>query len=243
MPPQDNNKISHAVSLMQGNINKAIRDHRHDGNEAQEVDPNDLFGNPIKLKKNLEMGDEQNIIFNTGTGTKIGTATGQKLAFFNATPVNQAGDTEDIKDILVALGFLVDSGATPLNLDGGNFITTGTTSLGNTTVDSLAIDDGGNFNVGTTNGTKIASTTSQKIGFWGVTPVNQPDALTAQDTSITHTSPSTPDFAIQDLTQTTPFGFVTQDEGNTVLQVILNLQVRLAEVEARLEETGLVASN
>lgn len=67
--------------------------------------------------------------------------------------------------------------------------------------------------------------------------------LTAQDTSITHTSPGTPDFAIQDLTSTTPFGFVTKDEGNTVLQVILNLQVRLAEVEARLEEMGLVSSN
>ena len=67
--------------------------------------------------------------------------------------------------------------------------------------------------------------------------------LTTQDTSITHTSPSTPDFAIQDLTQTTPFGFVTQDEGNTVLQVILNLQVRVLELENRLEELGLVVSN
>lgn len=67
--------------------------------------------------------------------------------------------------------------------------------------------------------------------------------LTTQDTSITHTAPSTPDFAIQDLTQTTPFGFVTQDEGNTVLQVILNLQVRVLELENRLEELGLVVSN
>lgn len=68
-------------------------------------------------------------------------------------------------------------------------------------------------------------------------------ALSTQDTSITHTAPSTPDFAIQDLTQTTPFGFVTQDEGNTVLQVILNLQVRLLEVEAILEEHGIASPN
>lgn len=68
-------------------------------------------------------------------------------------------------------------------------------------------------------------------------------ALTTQDTTITHTAPGTPDYAIQDLTQTSPFGFVTADEGNTVLKVIANLQTRLAEVEARLEALGVVAAN
>lgn len=68
-------------------------------------------------------------------------------------------------------------------------------------------------------------------------------ALTAQSTAITHTAPGTPDYAIQDLTQTTPYGFVTKDEGNTVLAVIANLQTRLAEVEARLEALGLIAAN
>ena len=68
-------------------------------------------------------------------------------------------------------------------------------------------------------------------------------ALTAQDTTITHTAPGTADYAIQALTSTTPFGFVTADEGNTVLKVIANLQTRLAEVEARLEAVGLVIAN
>ena len=68
-------------------------------------------------------------------------------------------------------------------------------------------------------------------------------ALTAQLTTITHTAPSSDDFAIQALTQTTPFGFVTADEGNTVLKVIANLQTRLAEVEARLETKGIVTPN
>ena len=108
---------------------------------------------------------------------------------------------------------------------------------------TLELIDGHNIQFGTTTGTKIGTSTSQLFAFYNTTPVNQPNALTAQDTSITHTAPGTPDFAIQDLTQTTPFGFATKDEGNTVLQVILNLQVRLAEVEARLEELGLVASN
>jgi hypothetical protein len=80
-------------------------------------------------------------------------------------------------------------------------------------------------------------------GFYGVTPVVQGAALTTQLTSITSTAPSTPDYAIQDLTQTTPFGFVTKDEGNSVLSVIANLQARLAQVESRLETVGLIAAN
>lgn len=37
----------------------------------------------------LTFADSKNIIFNTGTGTKLGTATTQKLAFWNATPIVQ----------------------------------------------------------------------------------------------------------------------------------------------------------
>ena len=37
----------------------------------------------------ITLGDAVDIVFNTTTGTKIGTATTQKLAFFNATPVVQ----------------------------------------------------------------------------------------------------------------------------------------------------------
>ena len=68
----------------------------------------------------------------------------------------------------------------------------------------------------------------------------QPDILTTQLTSITHTAPGTPDYAIQDLTQTTPFGFVTKDEGNTVLKVIANLQTRISELEGQLKSVGVL---
>jgi hypothetical protein len=68
-------------------------------------------------------------------------------------------------------------------------------------------------------------------------------ALTTQLTSLTHTAPGTPDYAIQDLVDTGGFGFVTKDEGNTVLSVILNLQARLAQVETALEAHGLVIAN
>ncbi len=72
------------------------------------------------------------------------------------------------------------------------------------------------------------------LAFYGGTPVPIGAALTTQLTSITHTSPGTPDYALQDLVQNTGFGFVTKDEGNTLLAVVLNMQVRMAEFEARL---------
>lgn len=92
-------------------------------------------------------------------------------------------------------------------------------------------------------GMNIGIATTDKVGFYGVTPVVQGAALTAQLTTITHTAAGTPDYAIQNLTTTTPYGFVTADEGNTVLAVIANLQARLAQVEARLETIGMIASN
>ena len=64
--------------------------------------------------------------------------------------------------------------------------------------------------------------------------------LTAQLTTLTHTAPGTPDYAIQALTSTTPFGFVTADEGNSVLKVIANLQTRLTELETALQNVGLL---
>lgn len=107
----------------------------------------------------------------------------------------------------------------------------------------LRLLEGRNIIVGGTTGSKIATATTQRLGFWNQSPTTQPTALTAQVTSITHTAPGTPDYAIQDLTQTTPFGFVTKDEGNTVLKVVLNLQTRVQELETKLESTGLIASN
>lgn len=43
----------------------------------------------------MTIADAKNIILNTTTGTIIGTATGQKVAFHNATPVVQAAHIAD----------------------------------------------------------------------------------------------------------------------------------------------------
>ena len=67
-------------------------------------------------------------------------------------------------------------------------------------------------------------------------------ALTTQLTTITHTAPGTPDYALQNLANP-GFGFATADEGNTLLSVVANLQARVAQIEARLEDKALIAPN
>ena len=138
------------------------------------------------LEGNITISDGINVILDTTTGTKIGTATTQKIGFLNATPVAQQANTTDIKDVLVNFGFLANGGATPLNLDGGA-ISSGTITLADAT----------NIVVDTTTGTKIGTATTQKLGFFNATPVVQPantsdikDALT--DLGLLATGGATP---------------------------------------------------
>jgi hypothetical protein len=42
-----------------------------------------------RIQNDLTLSDARNLILGTGTGTKIGTATTQKIGFFNATPIVQ----------------------------------------------------------------------------------------------------------------------------------------------------------
>jgi hypothetical protein len=89
-------------------------------------------------------------------------------------------------------------------------------------------------------GLKVGTDAGQLLGFYGKEPAAKPAVLTTTKTTITHTAPGTPDFAIQNLTSSSPFGFVTADEGNTVLSVIVNLQARVNELESRLQGIGLL---
>jgi hypothetical protein len=47
------------------------------------------------LNDTITIGDAKNIVLNTSTGTKIGTATNQKLGFYNKTPVDQPATVSD----------------------------------------------------------------------------------------------------------------------------------------------------
>lgn len=78
-------------------------------------------------------------------------------------------------------------------------------------------------------------------GFFGTIPVTKGAALTVGLTHLTAKLPVLPDYVIADLTQTTPFGFVSANEGQTVLTVIANLQTRVTELEHRLQAYGLLS--
>jgi hypothetical protein len=101
------------------------------------------------------------------------------------------------------------------------------------------------------NDISIGMDTLDYVGFFGSTPVAKQaeltDELTDNITVITHTAPTTPDYAIQDLTDTGGFGFATKDEGNTVLAQIKelqnqvkNLRTRNIELEDKLVAYGLL---
>jgi hypothetical protein len=55
----------------------------NDATGASGVTLNGIFSNAITL------ADSRNIVFGTGAGTKIASATNQKIAFWNATPIVQ----------------------------------------------------------------------------------------------------------------------------------------------------------
>jgi len=112
------------------------------------------------------------------------------------------------------------------------------------TVQLALAGNGRDFILDTTTGTKLGTSTSQKLGFFNATPVVQPTEITDELTTITHTAPGTPDYALQDLVDSgagSAFGFASKDEGNTVLSVIVNLQARVNELETVLSSLGLVA--
>lgn len=92
----------------------------------------------------------------------------------------------------------------------------------------------------------IASGGALNIETGGIITVDgaQPVALTAQLTTISIADAAgTPDYALQALTTTSPYGLATAAEAITLLYVIQNLQTRLAQVEARMEAIGLIVAN
>ena len=68
------------------------------------------------------------------------------------------------------LGTLRSTGNTCLGTTGGNVL------IGKTSDDGalLQLNDAGNISFGTTNGTRIGTSTSQKLAFYNATPIVQP---------------------------------------------------------------------
>jgi hypothetical protein len=68
-----------------------------------------------------------------------------------------------------------------------------------------------------------------------------PATLTAALTTVTISAPGTPDYAIQDVTNVAPYGFADAEEARSLLSVIRNMQLRLAQVETKLTALGITA--
>lgn len=142
-------------------------------------------------------------------------------------------------------------------IDGADFNTvtfSGTTGLNeiqipDNTADALSVEiSGGNdfliFDTTDSNEKlKILSATSQKLGFFGTTPVVQQAAMTAAHAAIAQAGTDSGDVAIQAATNSSPFGFVNAAEFEAVVGSLRNAMARLAEVEAILEAYGLCAAN
>jgi hypothetical protein len=73
----------------------------------------------------LQFVDAVNIVAGTTTGTKIGTATTQKLGFFNATPIVQVAATTDLGTVLSNLGLRASGTAYPITTSGAVTLTGG----------------------------------------------------------------------------------------------------------------------
>lgn len=126
-------------------------------------------------------------------------------------------------------------------LIGGRGHTSGNTNGGDTIV-RCALGNGsgtpGSVKLQTTAAANQLEVNNTGVGLFGTTPVGQASSMTSQLTSLTQAGSFTPDYAIQALTNTSPYGFVTLDEAETVLSVILNLQTRVQELEDMLSAAG-----
>lgn len=131
-------------------------------------------------------------------------------------------------------GLKIDS-AGSATLDGSLTISGDASVIGTTT-----ITEGKNIVLGTTTGTQIGTGATQKLVFYGGTPIVRPSALTTQLTTVTFTA-GTPDYAWGAGTNTSAWGFTSQDEFKTNASVIANLQTRVSELETKLKALGLLS--
>ncbi len=99
-----------------------------------------VFGTSPTITTSLIMADAANVVINATTGTKIGTATTQKIGFYNATPIVQP--TGDVITALQNLGLgasLTVTATTNANLTGP------ITSVGNSTSVAAQTGTGSTF--------------------------------------------------------------------------------------------------
>ena len=86
---------------------------------------NDVLKLAVSDGGDLTFADGVNIVLSSTTGTKLGTATSQKLGFFNATPIVQPTATTDLGSVLSNLGLRASGTAYPITTSGAVTLTGG----------------------------------------------------------------------------------------------------------------------
>jgi hypothetical protein len=120
--------IHNAIQTNAGNIffNNATVRINQVTDEGFQLDVNGT----ARVQGNFTLTEGANIILQTATGSRIGTATNQRLAFWNATPIVQPINTTPINEVLTNTG-LMASGSTSTTISNdlvvsGSLTVTGT---------------------------------------------------------------------------------------------------------------------
>lgn len=126
-------------------------------------------------------GSQGSIVF--WTKLQTATTTTEAMRIDHAQNVSIGGKTTatahlDIIGVVDAVQFLVKGFSTQTNVltswrDSSNAVLASVDGTGLGLFAGLSITDAKNVAIGTTTGTKIGTATTQKIGFWNVTPVIQ----------------------------------------------------------------------
>ncbi len=166
------------------------------------------------------------LVFQDADGNAAsGTATGVNgfIGIANEDVDNSGGSAGDKKvEVLTSGDFVLVGAGTYTQADVGLLIYGDDNYTINVAIGSTSVPIG--LSVGLVSGTKLVVR---------IRPCGDGALPVAALTSITHTAPGTPDYAIQDLTNSSAYGFVTKDEGNSVLAVVKNLQIRVLDLEKR----------
>jgi len=80
------------------------------GGVTKKISVSNLVSAALNLSGNKTVFDGVNLVLGTTTGTKVGTATAQKLGFYNATPVIQptaVANATDAASVITQLNALL----------------------------------------------------------------------------------------------------------------------------------------
>lgn len=98
---------------------------------------------------------------------------------------------------------------------------------------AFTMAEGADITLGTVTGTKIGTATTQKLGFFNATPIVQPSAYTQTYSTAdkTHAAMTSADLVTTAVTQTTPWGFASQAQGDAIATQVNALRADVIDVK------------